>query len=50
MTYFLPHLVGVGSKELRMLLLNLGVRGGEAEVGGVAHAAVQLQRLLVQLV
>ena len=33
-----------------MLLLNLGVRGGEAEVGGVAHAAVQLQRLLVQLV
>lgn len=50
MTYFLAHLVGVGSKELRMLLLNLGVRGGEAEVGGVAHAAVQLQRLLVQLV
>ena len=33
-----------------MLLLNLGVRGGEAEVGGVAHAAVQLQCLLVQLV
>ena len=44
------YLVGVGSKELRMLLLNLGVRGGEAEVGGVAHAAVQLQCLLVQLV
>ena len=44
------YLVGVCSKELRMLLLNLGVRGGEAEVGGVAHAAVQLQCLLVQLV